>query len=246
MDSFTINTAGLFYGFITPGRLGDFSVVYYLKKMGHPSTESVAATLIDRVLDVIALFMVCLLGMYVFPSVFNGRFTFACVLISFILVAFAILWDRYFGKKTIMIYWNKFASNRGAQSKITDKILKAIEDVLTSLPKCLNKNRFTIISITLLIWVALFFSRYLLVKSLQVEMNIGYLVYCIATSMLVTMVPVSIGGFGTRDAVLIYFFSHRGYEKELALVLSFYIVVSYIFTLLIGLLCILSHAERKS
>ena len=62
--------------------------------------------------------------------------------------------------------------------------------------------------------------------------------FFMSISSIVTLLPLSFSGIGTRDAALIYLFSIISFSQETALIFSFLILLTFhIFGGLIGAVC---------
>jgi glycosyltransferase 2 family protein len=71
-DAWRMSLIGFFLGHITPGKLGEFGKVAYLKKIGISMLESVFLVILDRVLDV---FIIAILGIIGIGILFGMHFT---------------------------------------------------------------------------------------------------------------------------------------------------------------------------
>ena len=67
----------------------------------------------------------------------------------------------------------------------------------------------------------------LLTIAMQVEISFLNVCFFMALSSLVTFLPISISGLGTRDAILIYLFSIINISKENAVVFSLLIFITF-------------------
>jgi uncharacterized protein (TIRG00374 family) len=68
--TFLAFTSSNFVAFITPGRIGEFTKIFYLKHdIGVPYTRSFPSVLVDRLFDVYALLLFGLYGLYKLKAV---------------------------------------------------------------------------------------------------------------------------------------------------------------------------------
>jgi len=85
-------------------------------------------------------------------------------------------------------------------------------------------------------WLLTFISAFFIAKSVGIEIGLIYLVAFLPLSTIVELIPVTISGFGTREATLIFFFSFLGISASSAIIFSLlYIFTGWIFAL-IGLI----------
>ncbi|OGJ57113.1 hypothetical protein A2635_01225 [Candidatus Peribacteria bacterium RIFCSPHIGHO2_01_FULL_51_9] len=61
-DSWKISLIGLFLGQITPGKIGEFGKVAYLKKAGATTKEALFLVILDRMLDIIIVALLSVIG----------------------------------------------------------------------------------------------------------------------------------------------------------------------------------------
>ena len=78
---------------------------------------------------------------------------------------------------------------------------------------------------TLAAWCLTFVLWYLLALSIDINISFLYIIMCSSVSTLVTLMPISISGIGTRDMVLIFLFSQIGLSQESAIALSISVLI---------------------
>jgi hypothetical protein len=73
---------------------------------------------------------------------------------------------------------------------------------------------------------------YLIAASMGLKLKLIYFFVYIPIIGAVSMLPISIGGLGLRDAITIYFFGKAGVAKDLAFAMS---LVNFSFILITGI-----------
>ncbi len=76
-------------------------------------------------------------------------------------------------------------------------------------------------------WGIYFLQAYLLASALSIHVDFHFLVICLSISGLITLLPVTISGIGTRDTVFILMFDKMGESSESALAFSFLLLLTY-------------------
>jgi uncharacterized protein (TIRG00374 family) len=71
--------------------------------------------------------------------------------------------------------------------------------------------------ITILSYNIFFFQNYLLAHAIHLEISFFSIAPIISITMLIGYIPISIGGLGTREAILILLFQQIGHSAEEAL-----------------------------
>jgi len=231
-NSIIIYAASIFLGSITPGNVGDFIKTFYLTGDDHPLSKSFASVFLDRLFDVISIAMLALFGTF-----FLIRSEKTISLIVFFMVSVLIL------AAIICIYKsNKFRSAIRAQllkfipnkyRANAGKCIISFHDGLTFI----NANQFVYATVlTILAWIIYFSIMYILALSIHLNISFIYLAIFISISIVITLIPVSISGIGTRDATLIALFSYMGYNSESAVALSMIILAFYMVNTLLCLI----------
>ena len=233
IQSFVTYSKGIYFGMITPGRVGEFTKVIYLKnEKGTEIGEGFSNVLLDRVFDVYALAAVsvfaCLKFFVVQPAVwiFIGLIV---LIIPFMVVILRV-------EKVIKFF-----------KRILDRILPhggknvlrgQIEFFYYGFKKIPLKSILLSFIFTLFIYMIFFTQCYLLSKLININLSFMNIVFVSAIGSLVAAMPISALGLGTRDATLIYFFGKVGVAAAEAIVFSFLMLFSfYIVGAVIGFLC---------
>ena len=241
-DSILMYGSGIYIGLLTPGRIGDFIKVLYLKNDGNSAGKSFVSVFIDRLADLLFLMMFGYIGMFFFIHLFRKQVyllssLFAAVLLIIIIAAT----NKKIVKKILKKIFNFLIP-----AKHKEKIRVNFSDFYRDL-KILNKKSIIKVSLlTILVWSIYFFQMFLLAKSLGIDISFAYLAICSCIAGLVTLIPVSISGIGTRDITLIVLFSFLGISRESAVAVSMLILSMSVLMALIGLACWLKKPVRFS
>jgi uncharacterized membrane protein YbhN (UPF0104 family) len=214
----TIFFKSAFWGFLSPGRLGEFSKVIYLDGYSASKRKSAASVLIDRVLDLTCLFV--LLPISALLADAPGRDT--VVLLSCL---------------ALMAGGGAMVAMRQAFKTRRSGILALLGDVTEELWQL--KNKAFLLLFTLLGWLFYYAGMHIAALSIGVNAGAAFIVFCATSSNLMAVVPVSVAGIGTRDALLIYLFRTASFSDEQAVVFSAFFVaaiaiqaaMSYVFVL---------------
>jgi len=221
-ESFSVYAFAILIGTVTPGRVGEFIKVVHLRKRGGSFGSAFFATFVDRVLDVAFLVLVGASALSAFVA--PGRTT--VWLVAGVVLAFVLL--RVF--------------TRGAGARlVTSVIEKAVPRPLrtrTSETFDSFKGGFDQLTVarlglyfglTLLAWSANYYAVYLLGQALALEIGYFEMASIAAVCSLVTLLPVTVLGVGTRDASLVAMLASHGISEPSAIALS-----TLILALLVG------------
>jgi uncharacterized membrane protein YbhN (UPF0104 family) len=199
-----------FYGTLTPARVGEFSKVIYLARHGINNSQGWCIVLLERLVDFSVLSLVSVVGILYFFT-FNGGnidlcmviFTGLCLLIYFGLGG---IWNVFgfagrIPKRFIPVSW--VAASAGMNMEISCK---------------LSANIFFPMSLAIL--ALSFMQLWYLAAGLGIPVNGFYLGLAYAASSLVSLLPLSVAGLGTREAVYMELLGNEGIAASSAVTIS--------------------------
>jgi len=136
------------------------------------------------------------------------------------------------GKLTQLLY--KLAVNK----KVKGKIEEGLSDFYKGLNQLINSKLFISAFFTILAYFLLVLQAYFLIIAMELPINFVTVTFLMAISSIITFIPISFSGLGTRDATLIYLFSIIALSQENAIIFSFLIFLTFhIFGGIIGAFC---------
>lgn len=230
-DSFLIYYSGLFFGVISPGRLGEFVKILYLKvEKGGSLIKGILSTLIDRLFDIYVLIILGIIGIWQF-NIIGKLSNLSFILIIVILLAPILLFHKKTAARGVGLLYKSIRIN-----KFKNEIEETFDDFYGEVNKLISSKLIFPAILTCISSLILFTQCYLLVIAMGiVSIDFITITLFMAISRLIGLIPISISGLGTRDATLIYLFSLIGLKPELAVGYSFLIFVTlFVFNGMIG------------
>jgi uncharacterized membrane protein YbhN (UPF0104 family) len=223
--------ASLFYGSVTPGRVGEVMRGEILVRQGYPLGVCAVATLFDRVLDLISLILIGLvLGLPWWTGHhFGPAATAVILLISTLGLALAATLLPGLGWPLVKRFFPRLTP-----------FLGALRDLLR-LP-CL---------LELVGWTALAAGFYFgtvvaVARALGLTASAGQLISAMAAATVVGLIPITFQGLGTREAVLLLALAEAGVEAEQAVSLGLAVfAVFFVTSVSLGLLGIRLRDEES-
>lgn len=197
---------GIFIGYVTPGRLGDLVRVFYLKReQGASISAGLASIVLDRFADLAMLIFTASIGL---TALFAPIYAVGVVLLLLLLGAGASAWlwgplvrliSRLLVRRLPGDAGENFMGAMGAYSPIT---LLALAPITAAAYGCYF----------LLCW--------LVALSLDLPLSYWFIATCIAAIGIAALLPISIGGFGSREALLVGLFATQQHSSEEAFAYS--------------------------
>lgn len=205
--------ASLLAGLLTPGRLGELVRAWSVERTTHQETGSALASVVaDRLFDLYMLFALGLVGLSAVSPVvrFAKPFLVASALgLSLFLLAF--LSDRTFGL-TRRVRWlggRWIEALRAGLRSLTPKI------ILMAIAFTLGATTVFAIQCTLV------------ARAAGVSVSPLNATSAVALGSLITLIPVSISGIGTRDAAIVAFMTALDVSPESALTFSLLVFATF-------------------
>ncbi len=230
-DSWRTYAIGLAAGTFTPGQAGDALKAWYLQRTGYPLGRGLGSSVLDRLFDVAALAVLGLLGVVVY----GGRFTTQTpVLVAWAFIGAVVV--AFFAWRPSRMWATNFITRRLIRLGLTGKqdgseatwTLKpgtiAVASTLTAASFATSIFRVWLLAAALGVWLG----------PLEVSGFVGL-------TTAAALVPVSVGGIGTRDAVAALAFAQLGRSPAEGIAVSLLILLLNATQAIIGWLVWLTY-----
>jgi len=207
---------GLFVGMITPGRVGELIKVYFLKFKGYNFFRSFFSVIFDRLSDVaVVLGLGFIVSWYYFNAISGYIGLFGAVIALFVILFFVLSASKS-GLHQLLskIFAKIFMIDKSEYDRFTfDRLWQGI--------KSLKKADVAMFIFYMVLgWLAYFYARYAVAQALDLPLTLNAVIITSVLIAIVSALPISVAGLGTREAAVIYAFSLFGLDKEIALLFS--------------------------
>jgi len=237
--SITLYLIGLFLGGMTPGQSGDFVKAWYLRRRGLPLPPVLFSIVLDRLFDFLIMALMALLGLFVLIDAFPPSQRGALQAATF---AFAGL----------IVLMTPLLMARRPREWLINLALPLLPQRLRATVERW-RDQFASLSLQPRLMATLLLASFLSASSTILRIYLLYLALplgrvpvlaIISSTALIAILqalPISFGGVGVRDFVLIAVLGAYGYQQELALVLSALFLVLNFEHIIVGFLASLRH-----
>ncbi|MBS3140738.1 flippase-like domain-containing protein [Candidatus Woesearchaeota archaeon] len=199
-----LNLQSIIYGLVLPGKLGELSIVYLLKKEGLSTSTAVTIAFLDKFVSFSFLALLSIFGFFIFLKRDIALIFTLLVLIIIFLTIFL-----FFTKKGRILF-SKFIFK-----KYREKFSKILEETYLIFKK--NPEAILInIVLTILKWVIYFISFYVVLILLNVNISFLTLSIIIATSALLSFIPITIAGLGIRETSGFFMLTQVGIDANVS------------------------------
>ena len=204
--------AGLFLGGVSPGRLGELVKVAFIRDLGHPLGRALFSAVMDRLLDLLALPAVVLGAMALYGGLLADELGTLAAALGLGAAGLFALW-RWRRLLAIPIRALAPAALR-ARAQVT------VEDFLGEVGRFGSRDGLALGTLTLATWVLYGASVAVLGLGLGLPTDPVYLGAAALLAALVGLLPVTVSGVGTRDAVFAVLLGRVGVPTETAIALA--------------------------
>jgi len=185
---------------LVPSKLGEMSKAYFLSRSSGTGVEqAVPAVILEKVLDMGGLCTVLMVGIFIVPER-NAVLWLGFLVAGGCLAAVAFL--LLVPLKTLgerLVSWNP-------RLKYPARLLIGWGDLLAGW-KQMGDILPRILGLSVLLWILHVLQIYLFFPSLNHPMALAPAMAFIPMSILVGLLPITLGGMGTRDSALIFLFA---------------------------------------
>lgn len=209
-------------GLFTPGKVGEFSLVYFLKKDGLEIGKAIGVALIDKVITLLTLLICSGLGMF---TLFGLRYTFylPLVLAAAVILAYLLLFCA-----------EKINSERFSQG---------LRDFRTSLKEFLQKHKGLLVInfiLTMVKWCITGVAFFVVFASFGSSSNVFMIIIISMTIIIINIIPITLHGLGLKEVAAVYLYGMINIPEDVAVASSlFFSLLAYA----VGILLILSFGS---
>lgn len=204
LEAVKIDLISNFYGFITPSKVGSVIRANYLKKYTKNIGKGVSNFIIDKVMDILSLFILAILMGFVFKDIFSINLLWY-VIFLFVIFVFGA-WLFYSKKRSRVLL--RFVYRKIVPKKYKEKARLGFDSFYDNLPK--KRFLMLVFFVNIITWVIIYFITYFVGLSLGIELNFIYYLAILPVATLIAQIPITINGLGTREAVMIALFGQFG------------------------------------
>ncbi len=189
-----------FYESITPARVGSFIKIAYLQEKLKNFGKSASSVVIDRALDFLSVAFLAFIGSLLLVADKSNLFYAPIIAFVLFLAGFLLLTNR----KLSRIVWN-IAYKIVIPQKFKEKANNSFNEFYNVLPNL--KNIVALSLLTLAFWLLVYTQAYLFALAFNVRIPYLEFIFIFPISVIISLVPITVSGFGTREAVLLTLFS---------------------------------------
>lgn len=231
-DCFLAYLASMYAGIVTPGHLGDFVKVIYLRAdKGVALGRGFSSVFTDRLFDLLMLIGMAFSGALALALTGNMMIVILGWILVFAAMVFFLFSER-FGRPIARMLFNLLVPK-----KMGVGLREQFESFYDGMAQFKNRRIAVPFLMSVLTYAIMYAQCYLIARALDVPITFLNVAFCISAANLIALLPISISGIGTRDATLIALFSMLHLSRESALSFSImFLFVSNVSACVIGVI----------
>lgn len=209
-------TVGIYLGAVTPGQSGDLLKAWYVRQRGQPLAPALLSVVLDRLCDLLVMAVLSTIGIFALGKLLPSRE---------LQTALVILMGTGLTVLTVLLVARR--PRHWLMTRLLPAVLPA--RLHTSLHRwnaqfatlsLHPRLTFLVVCASLLSALFTFYRLWLLFIALDVLIPLHVVVGVSALTAVVQVLPISFGGVGVRDAVMIAALAPYGYSAEQAISVS--------------------------
>lgn len=222
IQSFLVYLSSLYIGCVTPGRLGEFVKVLYLKSGKCISlSKGMSSVILDRLFDLYLLMILGVIGLWKFDIMGKLSNTALFLLVVIVLAPLFVLNKQLARKLVNLLYYLTIIK------KVKGNVEERFVDFYDGINQLISPRLLFSILLTCISYFIIFTQCYLILIAVGISINFITITLFMAISNLISFIPISISGLGTRDVTLIYLFSLIGLTSEIAVSYAFLVFITF-------------------
>lgn len=233
---FKINISGFALNNFSPAKLGDAATIGFLRMYGIQGGRAAAIVVQTRVLDLLSIVLMALCGMMLslgnsFPS-WVTKTIFICVII--IPMPYIVVWSQKIHNLPGRL---KGFSDRARRAPIRYLFEKAADIYQAYSDIAYDRSLFLIsLFYSVLIWVIEGISCFVIARAVGADLSMAISISAVALANIGKGVPVTPGGIGVYEGVMVAVLSLQGLQIETSLAIALCDhLTKKVFTVLIGI-----------
>lgn len=226
---------GLFFNSALPSSVGGDTVrIWLLKRAGFPLQRAISSILIDRSSAVVAMVIIVATAQPIYGDLLQSPTLHVSIVIALLVLLVAI---------PIVLFLDVFPA-KFQRYWLVRSVIGLIHDAQVVYLSW--RKGALVVAISIMIQIITSLAYYLLATALNIEITFTACLVLLPVVILVTTLPISIGGWGVREAAAVILFGAAGVDPDGALTVS----VAYGVSVLImgapgGILWLLERTLKK-
>jgi glycosyltransferase 2 family protein len=180
-------------GLVVPGKIGEFSIAYFLNKKGIGYGKGLAVASIDKFITILTLILISSIGSFVFLEIINSIIMTTILWGVFAVFIFGVLYSEKFLKKHFL---------RNHLEKF-DEYQNSFKHIFKFSRQAIFINSF----LTLFKWIVSALGIMFLFSAFNLQVPYMHIFLLNGMITILSLIPITMNGLGLKEAGAVYLFS---------------------------------------
>jgi uncharacterized protein (TIRG00374 family) len=222
-DLFLLTFVGVSLSFVLPASLGDLARAYYGYKHSGLKEEMLSSSLVDKIMGLLAI-----VALGTVSSLLHELYAYSLVCLLLMIVFVVLIFFP------TLIPWKLVTKAMRSVTRSSMDAQRLLESFTLS-----NGVKLLTLTLSVLAWFVTYMQFYLICLALTVNVPLTYVFAMAPMITIARLFPLTLNGFGSQEAVVIYLFGLVDVSPNEALLVSLlYSFVQLVIPGLVGLLVI--------
>ena len=207
-------------GLIIPGKLGELSIIYFLRKKNVDIGASTALTVINKLITVIIFGIIALIGFFL---IFNSNDLIIAFVLSLLFILGVLFLFSKLGRKLV--------------KKMIGDLFKQVDVFYSTFDNLCKKNKDKLLISVIVTFLRPLFNGLIILlsfKAIGIDVSLMYAILVNALTIIASLVPITPNGLGIREGIGAFLFRNIGIPLEVSVTMYFIIFVMNSLTGIIG------------
>ena len=181
-------------GLLMPGKIGDFSIIYFLKKENIPIGKGTAVSIADKLITITTILILGSFGFFLFFEIEQAIY-FMILFVGIALIGFFLIMNKYprlFLKRIL-----------GKKAEMFKGFSKSMIHYVKTKKNLLMLN----LAITMFQWIMSSVSVFFAFKAFGVSIPILTILLITAVVTLFALIPLTMSGLGIKESVAVFLYA---------------------------------------
>jgi len=195
-DVIKVQLISIFYGTVTPARVGSFIKIAYLQERLKNFGKSASSVVIDRAFDMLTVLIFAGIGTLILINQLPKMAIFIFSVLAASMIFLMLIISKKNGQRIIRFFYEKLLPK-----SIKAKTRDGFNEFYSSIPK--KRHLIFPFILNIITWMVIYTQIFFVAKAINMQVSYFTIIFMVPIATIIAEIPISIGGLGIREASLI-------------------------------------------
>jgi len=195
-DVVKVQLISIFYGTVTPARVGSFIKIAYLQEKIKNFGKATSSVVIDRAFDMLTVLIFAGIGTLILINQFPRMVIFIFSVLAASLIFLMLIISKKNGQRIMRFFYERLLPQN-----IKKKTRDGFNEFYSSIPK--KRHLIVPFILNIITWMAIYTQVFFVAKAINMQISYFIIIFMVPIATIIAEIPISVGGLGLREASLI-------------------------------------------